>query len=109
MRRFKYPTPMVTPEWELTPGGTIGEMVRLALETGVTPDMPAPELGDDSDDSTFDSFDHPRDGHPYVDPLGDVRSDWFDLAEKGFPVNPPSGPSVPDSDPAPVEAPSTDE
>lgn len=61
-------------------GGTIGQMIRSAYNTGIMPDMPTPELGNDADLDDFDST-----TEPFVDPYGDIRSDWSALSENGLP------------------------
>lgn len=77
------------------PGQTIGQIIRYALESGVSPDAPLAEISDDSD---LDDDDFT------VDPYGDIRTDWFEekelqvireLAAKAPPV------VIPNSEPEP--------
>lgn len=76
-REFSYPDPIPFDDFVVVlPGQTIGEFVRTALSTGVTPDMPTPELSHDDDVTELD-----EDGLPIVDPYGNIATDWSSMAE----------------------------
>lgn len=61
---------------ETIPGSTLTEVIDLFLAQGVTPDLLPADLGEDADDE-FDN-----EGYPYVDPLGNIRTDLMELRER---------------------------
>lgn len=59
-----------------TPGMTLTETIDQFFAEGVVPDLLPADLGTD------DAAELDADGLPMVDPMGDIRSDPFDLRER---------------------------
>lgn len=58
------------------PGMTLTETIDMFLAEGVVPDLLPADLGTD------DAAELDADGYPYVDPMGDIRSDPMELRER---------------------------
>lgn len=61
---------------ETTPGMTLTETIDQFFVEGVVPDLLPADLGTD------DATELDADGLPIVDPMGDIRSDPFELRER---------------------------
>lgn len=66
------PSPVV----ETVPGMTLTETIDQFYSEGVVPDLLPADLGTDSPDEID------ANGYPYVDPMGNIRSDPMELRER---------------------------
>lgn len=86
----------------VAPGFTLTEVIDQFMVEGVVPDFLPADLGEDGDGELSD------DGSYLVDPLGDLRSDPFEMMESGLMSKVPDDPTPivpPVLDSQPVESP----